>query len=55
VFFIFKELGFVNMLAYFVPIEYTLEMVENLEEAWCQSNQLTSIACCIICSALNAK
>jgi hypothetical protein len=55
VFYIFQELGFINMLAFFVPIEYTPEIVENLEEAWCQSNPLTSSASIIIAVAINAR
>jgi hypothetical protein len=54
-FFIFLELGFINILAYFVPIEFTTEVVSDLEEAWCQSNIATSLATLIVTAALNSK
>jgi hypothetical protein len=54
-FYIFIELGVTNVLAYLFPIEFTTEVVENLEEAWCNSNMATSVATLIITSALNMK
>jgi hypothetical protein len=48
-------LGVINIVAYLFPVEFTPEVVEDLEEAWCQSNIATSVATIIITSALNAK